>query len=91
MSKIGFELNINGAKYLVIARTTEITKTSVKSYSNRCSILLDVWRNDERVSLDKNEYVAEKIGDFIKNCINGQDSCYWDFNKPNRHDRKVGD
>ncbi|MGL4571730.1 MAG: hypothetical protein ACRCVJ_11775 [Clostridium sp.] len=29
----------------------------------------------------KGSYLAQKIGDYIENCFNGQDSFYWDWSK----------
>ncbi len=83
---MGFELNINGKIYRVKCGFSSITGTKDSDYSNNVNLRICVFdENNNKIKLDKNDYAAEKICDFIQNCINGQDTCYWDFNKPNRH------
>lgn len=82
----GFELSICDKIYRVRVDYSLVGGTSERDYSNRVNMLISVYNEKgEKIKLDKNSYVAEKVGDFIRNSVNGQDSCYWDFNKPNRH------
>jgi len=84
--KMGFELNINGQKYRVRCDTAIMTNTAERDTSNKVNLRISVYNEDEEfIKLDKDSYVAEKVSDFIRNCINGQDSLYWDWNEPNRH------
>lgn len=84
--KMGFELNINGNKYRVRCDTVVMTNTAERDTSNKINLRISVFNEDgEFIKLDKDSYVAEKISDFIRNCINGQDSCYWNWDEPNRH------
>ena len=90
--KMGFELNINGSKYRVKCDTATMTGTAERDTSNKVSLRISVFNEDgEFIKLDKDSYVAEKVSDFIRNCINGQDSCYWDWNEPNRHLKDTGE
>ena len=84
--KQGFELNINGHKYRFRCDGVSMTKTKNCFYSNNVNLQISVFDEDNnRIKLDGDSYVAEKVSDFIRNCINGQDSCYWDWYEPNRH------
>ena len=85
MNKMGFELSINGKKYLVKCDTSIITNTSERDTSNKVNLRIRVFEDGEFIKLDRDSYVAEKITDFIRNCINGQDNIYWDWDEPNRH------
>lgn len=85
----GFELYVNDKKYRVRVDYARIGGTSASGYSNRVEMLISVYNEKgEKIKLDKSSYVAEKVGDFIRNSVNGQDTCYWDFDKPNRHLKK---
>ena len=82
----GFEIYINNKKYLVRAGLTRLKSTGCYGVSNEVTMFITVYdENNKMIRLDKDSYAAEKIGDFIKNSVNGQDSCYWSFDKPNRH------
>ena len=82
----GFELCINNKKYLVRVDYARVQSTTYDEASNKVEMFINVYdENNKRIRLDKDSYVAEKIGDFIKNSVNGQDTCYWDFYAPNRH------
>lgn len=85
MNKMGFELSINGKKYLVKCDTSIIANTSERDTSNKVNLRIRVFEDGEFIKLDRDGYVAEKITDFIRNCINGQDNVYWDWDEPNRH------
>lgn len=90
--KMGFELNINGSKYRVRCDTAIMTNTAERDTSNKVNLRISVFdENGKFVKLDKDSYVAEKVSDFIRNCINGQDSIYWDWNEPNRHLKDKGE
>lgn len=85
----GFEIYVNDKKYRVRVDYARIGGTSASDYSNRVEMLISVYNEKgEKIKLDKLSYVAEKVGDFIRNSVNGQDTCYWDFDKPNRHLRE---
>lgn len=88
----GFVLNINGKKYHVQANAVTISGTKDRDYSNNIRMEISVYdENHKLVKLDKDGYPAEKITDFIKNSINGQDSIYWDWDGKNRFlDKKCG-
>lgn len=88
----GFELNINDKVYRVRCEVASMTGTKDPIYSNNVHLKICVFdENYNGIKLDKNDYVAEKICDFIQNCINGQDSCYWNWNEPNRHFEEKGE
>ena len=84
--KMGFELNINEHKYRVRCDIAIMTGTQDRDYSNNVNLKSCVYdENNKMIKLDRRSYVAEKISDFIRNCINGQDTIYWNWDKPNRH------
>lgn len=84
--KMGFDLNIGDRKYRVRCDTSIMTNTAERDTSNKVNLRISVFNKDgEFIKLDKDSYVAEKVCDFIRNCINGQDSCYWDWKGTNRH------
>lgn len=90
--KMGFELNINDHKYRVRCDASIMTNTAERDVSNKVTLRIMVFNEDgEFIKLDKDSYVAEKVSDFIRNCINGQDSCYWDWDEPSRHLKDKGD
>lgn len=82
----GFELYINNKKYLVRVDYARLQPSTYNEASNKVEMFINVYdENNKKIRLDKDSYVAEKISDFIKNSVNGQDSIYWDFYAPNRH------
>lgn len=85
MSQMGFELKINNKTYFIKCDTSIIINTSERNTSNKVNLRLRVFEDGKFIKLDRDSYVAEKITDFIRNCINGQDTIYWDWNEPNRH------
>lgn len=79
----GFKIIINDTEYLV--RCNWIVKSNTP---NTFRMELDVFEDcdyDKPVKVGKNSYLEEKITDFIRNCINGQDTLYWNPDGTNRH------
>ena len=78
-------IEVNGKKYNIAAICAIGQKT------RNINLGLDVTLNSIVTNLTDNKimewkelkdsYLLEKIEDYIKNCINGQRSCYWDYSK----------
>lgn len=85
---MGFELTINNKKYHV--RVEWITP-HVKRGENVCvtfTLEASVFDVEKQQLIKPTGYVLEKITDYIKNSINGQDTCYWKPDGINRHFEK---
>lgn len=81
--KRGFEVNVNHKKYLVVADMVYSRPTKYEDSSIHLHIEVQVFCNG--VLTKPNHYAQEKICDFIKNTINGQDTLYWNPDGKNRH------
>lgn len=84
----GFKITINNKDYLVICDFASASGTKSSDYTFNISLEMQVFEMTTKdcgkmIKLDKRDYVVEKITDYIKNSINGQDTCYWDFKKNN--------
>lgn len=86
----GFEIKINNEDYLVRCSFSTCTnaQNNDKDVSLKTTMNIQVFKNKQLVKVRKDSYLAEKISDFIRNCVNGQDTCYWDCDGINRHLRK---
>ena len=82
----GFMITINDKDYLVICDYASASGTKSRDYTFNALLEMQVFEMTTKdcgkmIKLDKRSYVVEKITDYIKNSINGQDACYWDFDK----------
>ncbi len=90
-SKQGKILTINGTKYYIRVEFSSVEKVErTQDYLGIKLAVLVIKLNDDYTYTAedvmkwhqlKGSYVGEKIKDYVKNCINGQESFYWDWNK----------
>lgn len=91
----GFNITINGTKYFVRCNAhpnCRNQKIGVETYFG-IHLSFDVknlktgeWLKGTDL---KGTYEAEKIMDYVVNSINGQRSCYWNYEKPNENGKVV--
>lgn len=79
------DIEVNGKKYTISAIYVASQKARNESLGLdvRLRIIVVNLADDKAMEWKeiKNTYLQEKVEDYIKNCINGQRSCYWDYSK----------
>ena len=84
--KKGFKIHINNDEYLVRCDFANGNGKRSNDYSCDVHLRVSVFdKNGKLVKFTHDSYLQEKISDFICNCVNGQDTLYWDWNGVNRH------
>lgn len=76
---------VNGKEYEIRAISTFGQKTKYQNLGLDVTvrvIVTDLTDNKVMAWKEiKDSYLQEKVEDWIKNCVNGQRSCYWDYSK----------
>ena len=78
-------IEVNGKKYKIHASCASSQKTKYQNLGLDVTvrvIVTDLTDNKVMAWKEiKDSYLQEKVEDWIKNCVNGQRSCYWDYSK----------
>ena len=83
------DIEVNGKKYNIAAVYAMGQKTRNINWGLDVTLRITVTNLTDNKVMDwkelKDSYLLEKIEEWIKNCINGQRSCYWDYSKENEN------
>ena len=78
-------IEVNGKKYEIRASCASSRKTKYQKLGLDVTLRIVVINlTDDKImpwKEIKDSYLQEKIEDWVKNCVNGQRSCYWDYSK----------
>lgn len=78
-------IKVNGKKYNIAAAYAISQKTRNVNSGLDVTLRIVITNLTDNKIMEwkelKDSYLLEKIEDYIKNCINGQRSCYWDYSK----------
>lgn len=78
-------IEVNGKKYNIAAAYAISQKTRNVNSGLDVTLRIVITNLTDNKIMEwkelKDSYLLEKIEDYIKNCINGQRSCYWDYSK----------
>ena len=86
--KKGFRIKINNHEYHIVCEFADFAK-NFKLPSANMALEIRVCKDGKQTPIEKlDSYAKEKISDFVENTINGQDTCYWDWNGTNRHSQE---
>ena len=78
-------IEVNGKKYKIHVSCVSSQKTKYQKIGLDVTLRIVVINlTDDKImpwKEIKDSYLQEKVEDWIKNCVNGQRSCYWDYSK----------
>lgn len=85
MSQKGKIIEVNGKEYEIRAISASSQKTKYQNLGLNVTVRIVITNLADNKIMEwkeiKDSYLQEKIEEWIKNCINGQRSCYWDYSK----------
>ena len=78
-------IEVNGKMYEICAISASSQKTKYQDLGLSTTLRIVIINLTDNKIMSwkeiKGSYLQEKVEDWIKNCVNGQRSCYWDYSK----------